>query len=328
MNLAQVAVTGGSGVVGTALIRHLVSAGVRPKALSRSLDSDNHLIELGAEPVRGDILEPDTLVSAFQGVNLVFAMAGINTMCPRDPSAMYRVNVSGSLNTVTAARDAGVERIVYTSSAATIGEAHGEIGTEDSQHRGHFLSHYERSKHHAELAVRRAAEGIELIVVNPSSVQGPGRATGTGKLILDLINGKLPALVRTTISIIDIDDCARGHLLAAEEGRPGERYLLNSFTLDIADAVAVVEEVVGMPIRIRYLPGWIAGIGAALVGSGARMLGKKAHVCGEMVRTLRHGHAYDGSKAERQLGLTYSTPDRTLRNLVEWFSSEGLLSRR
>lgn len=325
--MSRVVVTGGSGVVGSAVVRHLVESGTVPRALVRSQASREKLGRMGAEPVEGDILDPARLEAVFRGAEVVYHVAGRNEMCPRNPDLLYRVNVEGTANVVRAAEAAGVRRIVYTSSAATIGEAPGTIGREDSPHRGWFLSHYERSKHLAEDTARRTARGVELIVVNPSSVQGPGRATGTGKLILDLVNGKLPVLVDTRLSIVDVDDCARGHLLAAERGKPGERYLLNSFTLPIREAVALLEEVVDRPLRVRYLPGWAALVAAGAVEGLARLAGKHPPVCREMVRTVLHGHAYDGSKATRELGLEYTPAEVTIGRLVEWFRTEGLLRR-
>ncbi len=321
----KVAVTGGSGVVGAAVVRHLAAAERQVMALSRSEFTDVALRHLGASPIRGDVTDSESLRSLFAGTEVVYHIAGINTMCPSDPGELERVNVGGSMAVVRAAEAVGVRRIVYTSSAATIGEARGTVGTEKTTHRGTYLSHYERSKHLAELAVTSAASSIEIISVNPSSVQGPGRATGTGALILDLLRGRLPALVDTRVSIVDIEDCAKGHLLAEKHGRPGERYLLNSFTLSMKEAVGLLEEQTDDPIAVRWLPGWLASVGVIPVEAWARARGQQPRVCREMVRTLRHGHAYDGSKAAAELGLSYTSPRDLLRRLVEWFRAEGML---
>jgi dihydroflavonol-4-reductase len=320
-----VAVTGGSGVVGRAIVRHLVAAGRDVVGLSRNASSDEALAAVGAIPVRGDITAPESLPAAFQGCDVVFHAAGLNTMCPRDPSELERVNVEGSVAVVRAAATAGVPRLVYTSSAATIGEPRGAIGTEETVHRGTYLSHYERSKHLAERAVFEAAHDMDVVSVNPSSVQGPGRSTGTAALILDLLRGRLPALVDTRLSLVDIDDCARGHLLAGESGRHGERYLLNSFTLTTREAVGVLEEVLGSPVSVRWVPGWVAAGAAVPLELWDRLRGRQPRVCREMVRTVRHGHAYDGSKALEELGLEYRTAPDLLRRLVDWFRSEGML---
>lgn len=313
-------------MIGAAVLRHLVAEGVSVRALSRSVAADGALSAAGAHPVRGDVTDPESLIRVFAGADVVYHVAGLNTMCPADPGELDRINVGGSVAVVRAATTAGVRRIVYTSSAAAIGEAPGVTGREDTPHRGSYLSHYERSKHRAEIAVFDAADDdVELVAVNPSSVQGPGRATGTGALILDLLRGRLPALVDTRLSVVDVDDCARGHLLAAARGVPGQRYLLNSFTMSMRQAVKLLGEVTGRELRVRWLPGWVAAAAVWPVETLARTRGVTPRVCREMVRTLRHGHAYDGSRATRELGLRYTEPEDTLRRLVEWFRAEGML---
>jgi dihydroflavonol-4-reductase len=303
----------------------LRSSGYSVDALSRSPHSDEILSSLGARPVRGDIEEPESLRSAFAGADLVFHVAGLNTMCPEDPGELERVNVAGTRNVIAAADAAGVRRVVYTSSAAAIGEQAGTVGREDSVHRGSYLSQYERSKHLAEMAAFETADRVEVVSVNPSSVQGPGRATGTGKLILDLLRGRLPALIDTNLSIVDIEDCARGHLLAASAGVAGERYVLNSFTMTTRDAVSLLEDVTGAPLSVRWVPGWVAS--AAVVGLEAafRLARRAPPFCREMVATMRHGHSYDGSRATTDLGLVYTDARDVLSRLVGWFRHEGLL---
>jgi dihydroflavonol-4-reductase len=312
-------------VVGSAVIRHLVASGVVPRAVSRSGPSDATLSALGATPVRGDILDPASLDAAFDGAEIVYHVAGINAMCIADPGPMFRANVEGSRNVVEACNRAGVRRLVYTSSAAAVGEPAGTVGSERTVHRGWFLSDYEHSKYLAERVVFAEAGDLDVVSVNPSSVQGPGRATGTGKIILDLIRGRLPALVDTRVSIVDIDDCARGHLLAAERGTSGSRYLLNSFTLGMREAVDQLERLLGRPVRARFVPTWTASAAARVVESAARLANRQPSVCIEMVRTLRHGHAYDGALAERGLGLTYTTPEALLGRLLAWFEDEGMM---
>lgn len=318
-------VTGGSGVVGVAVVRHLIAAGHEVRALSRSDRSDAVLAGLGAEPIRGEVMSANELVGDLEGCSLIFHVAGVNEMCSTDPDRMILTNVEGSLRVLRAAARAGVARMVYTSSAASIGEAGGVVATEASMHRGYYLSAYERSKHLAEQAVMGESTSVEVVCVNPSSVQGPGRAVGSGKLILDLVAGRLPVLVDTVLSIVDIDDCARGHLLAAERGQSGERYILSSFTLEMRQAVRLISEVLGRDLKVRYLPGWMAMAGAFALESGSRLVGRRTPVCREMITTMLHGHRYDGSKAARELGLTYATAPDLLRRLVMWFESDGLL---
>jgi dihydroflavonol-4-reductase len=315
-------VTGATGVVGSALIRHLLSSGTPVRALVRP----GRHPPAGVEPLVGDVLDHSSLVAAFRGARLVYHLAGVNRMCLKDPSTMYRVNLDGTRNVVRAVRAAGVERMVYTSSAATIGEEAGAIGTEETVHRGRFNSHYERSKYEAEQLVMTEGADLDLVIVNPSSVQGPGRATGTGRLLLAVVAGRLSNLVATRFSVVDIDDCARGHMLAAERGKKGARYLLNSFSMTTQEAVTLIENVTGQAKKVRYLPPVLASIGGGILGGVFRMIGRDAPLCPEMVRTLLHGHVFDGSKATRELGLIYTEATVTLTRLIEWARGEGLLA--
>jgi dihydroflavonol-4-reductase len=322
-----VLVTGGGGVVGGALVRRLVGDGRTVRALSRSDASGGSLREMGAEPARGDVLDRASLIEAMRGCATVFHVAGVNAMCLRDPAPMLRTNVEGSANAIRAAAEAGVGRVVYTSSSSAIGEAHGTVGREDSPHRGWYLSAYERSKHEAERLVFGLAEelDVDVVAVSPSSVQGPGRATGSARLLLEVANGRLPLLVDTTISLVDIDDCAEGHVRAEARGTPGERYLLSGATLTTREAVAMLERVWGLPRRVRFAPAWVASAGGRLAWAGARLLRRDAPACPEAVRTLLHGHRFDGSKATRDLGLTYTPVEETLRRTLEWCAERRLV---
>ena len=308
------------------MLRHLSRRGNQPRALVRSEEGAAQVSGQGAVPVRGDITDPETLAPAMEGVDLLYHVAGLNVMCPRRPEDLMEVNVNGSVNVMRAARKAGVRRVVYTSSAMVMGEGKGEIGDEQTVHRGSYLSHYGRSKHLAEQAVVAEAEGLELVIVNPSSVQGPGRKTGTGKLLLDVVNGRLPVMMDTWVSIVDIDDCARGHLLAASRGEPGRRYLLNSFTMRIRQAVEILEEQVGRSLKMRYLPWPVAYAAGAGIEGVWRLLGRQPPFCRETVRIIGHGHRYDGGRAVRELGMSYIGPEEFLTKLVAWYREEGLIN--
>ncbi len=322
----RVAITGGSGVVGRAVVGHLVAGGFEVAATSRSEDSDAVLSGLGASPVRADIFDHGSLISAFAGAERVFHVAGLNAMCVDDPVPMWEANIDGTLTVAEAAVEAGVNRLIYTSSAAVLGESRGEIGDEDSEHRGRFLSRYEESKFLAERALYELDPDIEFVVVNPSSVQGPGRATGTGELILDVLNGKLKVLADTSLSLVDIDDCARGHLLAADRGADRRRYVLNSFTVTAREAVAMISDVLGSPLDVRFAPPWLVRP-AGPVADFLRWIKVPIPFCGEMIATLAHGHRYDGARATEELGLEYTGAEPFIERLVDWFRSEGLTER-
>jgi dihydroflavonol-4-reductase len=320
-------VTGGSGIVGRALVERLLADGHDVRALTRSATSAASARALGAKAVEGDVLEPATLAGAVRGCATVFHVAGVNAMCLRDPTRMLRTNVEGSVNVLRAAAEAGVRRVVHTSSSSAIGEARGTVGREDTPHRGTYLSEYERSKHLGEQRVLELARtlAVEVVVVNPSSVQGPGRATGSARLLLDVVNGRLPFLVDTAVSLVDVADCTEGHVLAADRGAPGERYLLSGATVATREAVDLLRRIWGLRRRVRFAPAWVARAGGAAIGAGARLARRDAPVCGEAVRTLLHGHRYDGSKAARELGLRYTPIEVTLLRTLEWFAESGLV---
>lgn len=327
--MSRVFVTGAGGLIGSALAGRLRERGDTVVALARSDASARSLAERGVEVVRGDVLDEDALADGMRDCELAFHLAGINTLCPEDPFELFHVNVRGPEAVVRAGARAGLRRIVHTSSASTLGEAEGTVGREDSPHRGWFLSAYEQSKFEGERAALEAGRraGVELVSVNPSSVQGPGRAGGTGKILIALLDGRLRVFVDTRISIVDLDDCVEGHLLAAERGRPGERYVLNGVTVSSQEALALVSEVTGVSGRVRMLPGSVASTAAALVQLGFRAARRSPPVCREMVRTMLHGHIYDGSRAERELGLAYTPVEETLRRTAEWAIAQGLIRR-
>lgn len=312
----KAAVTGGTGVVGTALVEMLVSGGNEVSVLIRN----GSKLPPGARPVPGDLRDPASLDRLTTGADVVFGVAGVNELCSRRPGEMWQVNVVGTRNLLEAARRSGVRRVVHTSSAATIGEAEGSVGTEETRHSGRHLSHYARTKTEAE-RLALAFKGVEVVAVNPSSVQGPGRDTGTGRVLLDAALGRLRYAVDTVFSIVDIADSARGHLLAAERGRPGERYLLSGTTLSTRQALKIMDEVAGPLPTPRFLPDWSLSIAGA-VGS---LLPLSLPVCGESVRVARHGHRFDGSRATRELGLAYTPIADTLRRTVDWFRTSGRL---
>ncbi|MGH2500723.1 MAG: NAD-dependent epimerase/dehydratase family protein, partial [Candidatus Limnocylindria bacterium] len=258
--MTRVFLTGGSGLIGGALQARLAERGDEVVALARSDAAQRAVAGSGVRVVRGDVLDEDSLVAGMAGCELAYHVAGVNTMCPTDPAALFHVNVRGAEAVVRAAARAGVPRVVLTSSAASLGEAPGTVGSEASAHRGSFLSVYERSKREGELAAFDTARrvGVELVSINPSSVQGPGRAGGTGRILIAYLNGRLWAFVDTQISIVDIADCVEGHLLGAERGAAGQRYVLNGATLSSREALDMVADLSGVRHDVRFLPPRVA----------------------------------------------------------------------
>ena len=325
--MSRVFVTGGSGVVGGALVDALRERGDEVVALARSDAARGELERRGARVVSGDILDADVLARGMEGCATLFHVAGQNSLCVEDPSSMLRANIEGPAVAIRAAAQAGVGRVVHTSSAATIGEPEGAIGREDTPHRGWFLSTYERSKTEGERVALETGrqEGVDVVSVNPCSVQGPGRAGGTARFLLAFLDGRLKLFVDTHVSLVDIKDCTAGHLLAAERGTPGERYILSGVTLTISEAFALAAEVAGVERSPRLVPRRAATIAGSVVEHAFRLVRRRPPVCREMVRTLIHGHRYDGSRAERELGLRYTDPRETIRRTVTWAREVGLL---
>jgi dihydroflavonol-4-reductase len=327
--VARVFVTGASGFIGGALTTRLLERGDQVVGLARSDAASKKVAALGAEVARGNLLDEESLAAGMAGCDAAYHVAGMNSHCPSDPDMLLRVNVGGAENAVRAAAKAGIGRMVYTSSAASLGEPEGTVGTEDCAHRGSYLSVYDRSKHEGEQAVFAAAAetGVEVVAVNPSSVQGPPRTSGNGGIIIAYLNGKLPAFVKTQVSVVDVQDCVEGHLLAAERGANGQRYLLNGATIPSTEALRIVSELSGVRDRVRMIPPPVARAAVAIAEAAYRLRGKTPSVCRARVRTILHGHRYDGSRATRELGLEYTPVEDTFARTIEWAVAEGHVTR-
>jgi dihydroflavonol-4-reductase len=321
--------TGGSGLVGRAVLERLRAAGRDVVALVRTPGGAAALEALGARTERGDLLDPASLERAMRGCTVVYHVAGLNASCLPNPSPLYRVNVTGTLNVVRAAARAGADRVVYTSSAATLGEARGTVGDERTRHRGWYLSHYEHSKHEGERTALSAgaAAGIEVVSVNPSSVQGPGRSGGTARILRAYLTGKLRFFFDTSMSIVDLRDCAEGHVLAETRGAPGERYVLSGATLRSREALEIVASAADLERRPLLVPHAAVMAAATTAGAAGRVLRRSVPLCGEMARTMLHGHAYDGSRARRDLGVVYRPVEETLSDAVAWLVEGGFVAR-
>lgn len=319
--------TGGTGFIGSALLKRLLGSGREVVALVRRREDADRLRAQGAIPVVGDLLNQGTLAKALEGCDVVYHVAGLNRFCLRDPSSLYQINVEGTRNVLHASSEQRVAKVIYVSSAATIGEPRGVIAHEETPHRGFFLSHYERSKYQAEqVAWSFARLGLPVVLLNPSSVQGPGRLHGTARLILDYLNGKLPVVFGAYVSFVYIDDCLEALLRAEERGRVGERYLVNGITLTIQEALALVAECTGLHETPRRLPAPLAlalGMGAEAF---ARLRGRTPRLCLEQVRTMLHGHRYDSTKAVRELGLSFTPAKEALTRTIRWYVEAGYVT--
>ena len=325
--MARIFVTGASGFIGGALTTRLLKRGEQVVGLARSDAAAEKVAARGAEVARGDLLDEESIAAGMAGCEAAYHVAGLNSHCLPDPDMLLKVNVGGAEAAVRAAARAGIGRMVYTSSAASLGEPAGTVGTEVSTHRGSYQSVYDRSKHEGEQAAFAAAHrtGVEVVAINPSSVQGPGRTTGNGKLIVDYINGKLPVFVDTYVSVVDIADCTEAHILAAERGRAGARYILNGATITAAEALDLVAEISGIRHRVRIVPPVVAMSAGGALEALYALRGRVPSLCRARIRTFLHGHRYDGSLAERELGLAYTPVEETFRRTIAWAAEEGLL---
>lgn len=327
--MARVFLTGGGGFIGGQLALRLRERGDEVVGLARTDAAAAALTAHGARVVRGDVLDEQALADGMAGCELAYHVAGVNSHCPQDPDRLLRVNVEGTGAAVRAAAAAGVRRVVFTSSAAALGEAEGTVGTEDCPHRGSYLSVYDRSKHEAEqLAFAVARErGVEVVALNPSSVQGPPRKGGNGAIIIAYLNGRLRAFVDTHVSVVDVEDVVEAHLLAAERGAPGRRYVLNGATISSAEALRIVAELSGVEHRVPMIPAPVARGLAGAVDRVYRLRGRTSPICPARVDTILHGHRYDGSRATRELGLRYTPVAETFRRTMQWAIAEGLVTR-
>lgn len=325
--MPDTAITGASGLVGGDLLKALVDRGDSCRAIVRSEASAHKVASLGATPVVADLFDHDAMRDALWGADVLYHVAGVNDTCARDSSAMDSVNIDGTRSVIRAAATGGVGRIVYTSSAAAIGENEGIVGNEDIVNNREFLSPYARSKYLAELAAFEEASeaGIELVAVNPSSVQGFGRSGGSAKILLYVLRSRRPVLTDSFLSIVDIDDCTAGHIAAAARGRPGERYLLSGATLSVRDAVDLAQSISGTSIDPRWVSEGLVRTLGRPASWFANLMKPDAGLCPALIDTLLHGHRFDGSRAERDLGVVYTPVSDTFARTIDWFRSEALI---
>jgi dihydroflavonol-4-reductase len=323
----RVLVTGGTGFVGGLLLTRLVRDGRRVRALVRRPGDRERLPTPQVELALGDLADEETLARAADGCAVVYHVAGMNQLCLPDPAPLYEVNVEGTRRLLLAAQRAGVRRVVYTSSAATLGTDPSRGLDESAPPPRQLSSHYARSKVEAEM-VALGYTAVEVVALNPSSVQGPGRVTGTARVFLDYLNGKLPFDMPSRFGICYTEDCVNGHLLAETKGRPGQRYVLNTGTLSNREAIDLIAVIAGLTDRPRTLPLPVAMAAAACLESLARLRGTRPVLCREAVRTVGQPHLYDGSRAERELGLRYTPLRDAMEATVRWYVEQGLVTRR
>ncbi len=324
-------VTGATGFVGTAVARQLLAAGHTLRALAREGSDRRNLADLDIEIALGDLRDPDSLDAAVSGCEAVFHVAADYRLWIRDPASLYASNVDGTLNLMRAALRAGVSRVVYTSSVATLGlNADGTPADEDTPVSiDDMIGHYKRSKFIAEREVRRMVteERLPAVIVNPSTPIGPRdvKPTPTGRVVLDAAAGRIPAFVNTGLNVVHVDDVARGHLLAFERGTPGERYILGGEDLSLETILARVAAVSGRKAPKLKLPHAAVLPIAHASELFARMFGGEPLATVDGVRMARKRMFFSSRKARESLGYGFRSSTEAIRDAVEWFKSNGYL---
>jgi dihydroflavonol-4-reductase len=323
-------VTGATGFVGSAVARALLRRGHPVRILARPTSDRRNLANLAVEVVEGALEDPRSLARAVAGCRYLFHVAADYRLWVPEPAPMFRANVDGTRDLMAAALDAGVERVVYTSSVATLGLVAGGAADEDTpSSAGDMIGPYKRSKFDAEEVVRQFARerGLPVIIVNPSTPVGPGdvKPTPTGRMILEAARGQMPAFVDTGLNIVHVDDVAEGHLAAAEKGRLGERYILGGENLSLAEILAKVARAVGRrPPRLRLPHGALfpVAVGAELA---ARMTGREPLITRDTVRMSRKWMFFSSEKAARELGYRTRPVDEAITDAIGWFRANGYL---
>jgi dihydroflavonol-4-reductase len=325
-------VSGATGFVGAAVARALGAAGWQVRALVRAGSDRSNLQTLAVDVVEGDLTDPSSLDRAVEGCTGLFHVAADYRLGARDPSQLYRTNVEGTRNILNAARGAGVARIVYTSSVATIGiPPDGSPGEERTPAAlGDMIGHYKRSKYLAEEVAREAARaGMSVVIVNPTTPVGPGdiKPTPTGQLVLDAASGRMPAYVDTGLNIVHVDDVAAGHLLAFERGRAGERYILGGEDMSLQGILEQISRLAGRKAPRIRLP-YAAVLPVAYLAEGlARLTGQSGRVTLEGVRMSRKRMFFSSAKAAAELGYRWRPPIEAFEDALRWFRDRGVLSR-
>ena len=317
-------VTGASGFLGWHIARLLGERGYQVRALCRPA---SQIRELDAERITGDLRYPESLASATQGCDLVFHAAADYRLWARHPRELYDSNVAGTRNLLEAAEKAGVQRIVYTSTVGCIGMPQGREGDEETPVSIEDMAgHYKRSKWLAEqVALEKARAGLPVVIVNPTAPIGDHdwKPTPTGKIILDFLKNKMPAFVDTGLNLVDARDTAEGHLLAAERGRVGERYILGCENLTLEEILQRLGRIAGKrapTTKVPYALAYAAGVAST---AWANLTGKEPAAPMEAVKMARKKMFVTHAKATRELGFQPGPVDMALRRASDWFRQKG-----
>jgi dihydroflavonol-4-reductase len=317
-------VTGGTGFIGANVVRALLEAGTEVRVLARPGSDLRNVADLPVRIVPGDLRDRASLHAALHGCHTLYHIAAYYSLWTPHPQDMYAINVDGTVNVLQTALQLGVQKVVYTSSVATLAPpADGTPGDETMLLAPEqAIGHYKRSKILAEQAVLALhAQGLPVVIVNPTAPIGPWdmKPTPTGKIIVDFLRGKMPAYVATGLNLVDVRDVARGHLLAAQHGKIGERYILGYQNMTLRDILHRLASVCGRPAPRWRIPYGVALLAAGLSEGVAWCTGKPPAVPLTGVRLARHPMYFTAHKAIQELGLPQSPIDTAMLDAVQWF---------
>lgn len=325
-------VTGAAGFLGSHIARKLVSSGDDVRVLLRPSSHNRAISDLPLEYVTGDLRDPPSLERAVKGVERVFHVAADYRLWARRSREIYDSNVQGTKNLLEAAMRANVRQFIYTSTVATVAVDRPELPNEATHAKlEEMVGHYKRSKWLAEQQVLQAArQGFPAVVAMPTTPVGPGdwKPTPTGKIILDFLNGRMPGYVETGLNFVGVEDCAAGHLLVAEKGQTGERYLLGSENLSLKQLLDLLAEMTGLSAPTRKIPHGVALAAAYLSTVGSRLVGRAPQIPVEGVRIARHWMFVDCSRACGELGFQAGPVKAALERAVRWYEANGYVQAK
>lgn len=322
-------VTGATGFIGGAVVRKLLEAGHTVRALVRPGSNTRQLDGLPVERIEGSLEDAGSLRKGMEGCDWVFHLAALYAFWGYSWEDFYRVNVEGTRRVLEIAHELGVSRIVHTSSIAALGVNPDRTpATEETPSRlEEKVGFYQRSKFLGQqVALEMARQGVPVVIVNPSTPVGAGdhKPTPTGQMIVDFLNGRMFGYVDTGLNIVDVEDVATGHLLAAERGRVGECYILGGENLTLKEVLDILAEVSGRPPVRLHIPHWVAMVWAYVDVTLCRLgLRRIPTATPEKVRLSRRYEWFDSTKAMRELGYTYGPAREALRKAVEWYRANG-----
>lgn len=321
-------VTGGNGFVGCHVVRALLARGDSVRVLVREGADLAALDGLEVELVRGDLRDRDSVIRAAKNCAQIYHVAADYRLWVREAAAMFATNLEGTRNVIEATRRASVSRLVHTSTVGALGIPHDGAGREDTPVTlADMPGPYKQSKFLAEQAALEAARsGVPIVIVNPSTPVGALdlKPTPTGRIIVDFLNRRMPAYLDTGLNLVDVDDCARGHLLAAERGRVGEKYILGGENLTLKEVFERLAKLSGLPaptVRIPYAVAFGFAIGAEAVARAVTHRAPRASLT--EVRMARKRMFFDSSKARNELGYEPRAVDDALRRAIEFFRQSG-----